>query len=155
MTFQIEPLSAERFLPLFSLDDEELAARNIEVHVADADAGYPCRLGLRFAKAGERLLLVNYEHVPHDTPYRASHAIYIVQGAESVWPKVGEVPNSLQVPMLSVRAFDARHRIIDGRLVAGEKLADTIGSIFDVPEVEYIHLHYPGRGCYAACVRRA
>jgi hypothetical protein len=155
MAFQIEPLSADSFRPLFSLSDAELAARNIDIHIADKKPAYPCRLGLRFADIGERLLLVNYEHLAEDTPYRASHAIYVCQDAESVRPDVDTVPESLRVPALSVRAFNAAHRIVDASIVSGKELGGEIERLFADPAIEYLHFHYATRGCYAARATRA
>lgn len=155
MAFQIEPLAADSFRHLFSMSDTELVARNIDIHIADKKPAYPCRLGLKFADIGDRLLLVNYEHLPHDTPYRASHAIYVRQDAESVRPDVSTIPESLRVPALSVRAFNAAHRIVDANVVSGKDLTDEIERMFADPQVDYLHFHYASRGCYAARAVRA
>ena len=42
--------------------------------------GFPDRIELRDAEPGERLILVNYVHQPADTPYRASHAVFVLEG---------------------------------------------------------------------------
>jgi hypothetical protein len=44
--------------------------------VAD-QPGLPCRVSLTHAAVGDELLLLNYEHQPATTPYRARHAIYV------------------------------------------------------------------------------
>ena len=46
-------------------------------------AGYPCRVSLRDADAGEELILLN--HVSHDVagPFRTTYAIYVRKDAEA------------------------------------------------------------------------
>ena len=48
-------------------------------------SGFPERIEMRDAQAGETLLLVNFEHQIADTPYRSSHAIYVREGATESW----------------------------------------------------------------------
>ena len=45
------------------------------------DPSFPCRVSLTDREIGERVLLLN--HVSHDVanPYRASHAIFVAEGA--------------------------------------------------------------------------
>ena len=83
MTYAIEGLAREQFEPLFAMSDEELLARNARRVIADADRGFPCRVSLCDAKAGEALILLN--HVSHDvaTPFRSSYAIYVSETARS------------------------------------------------------------------------
>ena len=72
MTYSIQGLSPERFAPLFALDDAELAAIHARRVTATADRGFPCRISLEDAKAGEELILLH--HTSHDveTPYRSA-----------------------------------------------------------------------------------
>ena len=60
--FQISALPSERFSHLYGLSDEDLDAAGVVVRVADAKPGYPCRVTLRDAEPGTRMLLLNYEH---------------------------------------------------------------------------------------------
>ena len=47
---------------------------------------------------------------PGNTPYRATHAIFVHEGgAEATRDGVGEVPEVMKIRPLSLRAFDARH----------------------------------------------
>ncbi|WP_299819589.1 DUF1203 domain-containing protein [uncultured Roseibium sp.] len=151
--FQIHPLPAADFSYLDDLPESELAERNIQVHISDG--AFPCRVSLADAEAGERVFLLNFEHQPNGTPYRASHAIFVRQGAQESRPEPGSVPHSIASRLLSVRAFNARHEIIDAEVVEGENAADLIARFFANPEADYIHLHYARRGCFAARVTRA
>src|SRR3569833_2703447 len=71
MSFQVSGLSREQFAPLFGLSDAELATRDIVRRTADKSPGFPCRVSLMDAVPGETLLLLNYEHLPVASPYRA------------------------------------------------------------------------------------
>jgi hypothetical protein len=60
MSFRISGLPLPELQRFFLLDEAELAVRQIVRRVADSRPGYPCRVSLR---DGERLLLLNYEHL--------------------------------------------------------------------------------------------
>lgn len=151
--FQVHPLPAAAFAYLSRLTDEERAARNIQVHVSDG--AFPCRVSLADAEAGEKVFLLHYEHQPNATPYRASHAIFVKSGAVEGRPEPGEVPVSISSRLLSVRAFSARHEMVDADIAEGENVAGLIDRMLGEEQVDYIHLHYARRGCFAARVTPA
>jgi hypothetical protein len=155
MSFRITGLDPAPFVPLYGLSDAALAARGARRVVADSDFGFPDRVELRDAAAGERLLLLNYTHQPADTPYRASHAIFVREGAESACDMVDAVPRALRVRPISLRAFDAGHSMVDADLVDGAALPELVARFLADPEVAYLHAHYAKRGCYAARIERA
>jgi len=155
MTFQVRPLPIEPFEPLFDMDDAELAARRAVRVVADAFPGYPCRVSLEDAEPGEQLILIHFEHQSADSPFRASHAVYVREGAQSAEPAPGIVPEVLQRRMLSLRAFDAQGMLIDADLTDGKAAAPLIETMFTNPKVAYLHAHYAKPGCYAARIDRA
>lgn len=155
MSFVVQALPRETFEPLFALPDDQLAFRGIVVRIADGRPGVPCRVSLRDAGPGERVLLLNYEHQPAATPYRASHAIYVRVDAEQAQPAPGEIPPSLVGRLLSLRAFDARGMLVDADIAEGDAVAPTIERMFDNARVSELHAHYAKPGCYAARVLRA
>lgn len=155
MSFQIHALPDSLFAPLFALSDEELAARGALRRRADASPGFPCRVSLAEAEVGETVILVHYEHQPAATPYRASHAIYVREGARQARPQPGEVPEVLARRLLSVRAFSADHMMTAAEVADGTALGEVIPRLFADPEVAYLHLHNAALGCYAARVTRA
>lgn len=156
MSFQMRGLPAKDFSQYFELSELELKTLGIETLVADdGEPGYPCRIGLDHAAPGTRLLLMNYEHQPAPTPYRSAHAVYVAEGAGDAELAPGVVPEPLLVRLLSVRAFDARHMMVDATVVQGEQVADVIEDLFGNSAVAYLHIHYAMRGCYAAKVVRA
>jgi hypothetical protein len=155
MPFQIHALPADIFSDLFSLSDAELAGKSARRIIVDENPGYPCRVSLADAKIGDIVLLVNYQHQPNETPYRASHAVFVRQGVEQASPEPGEIPEALASRLMSVRAFDGAHDMIAADVVDGQALKPAIESLFADPRIDYLHLHNAKQGCFAASVTRA
>lgn len=155
MSFRILALPSDPFVPLFSLDDATLEARGIVRKVVDKKPGFPCRVSLADAEVGEIVLLLNYEHQPAHSPFRASHAIYVRQGVSQAYCRVGEVPQLLRSRTISLRGFDAEHMLAAADLIEGTLLEAAIEAMLANKDVSYIHLHYAKPGCYAARVERA
>lgn len=155
MAFRIQGLSPEPFTPFFGLPDGDLAHHGIVRYVVDEMPGFPDRIELRDAEPGETVLLVNHVHQPADTPYRASHAIFVREGAREPAVHVDMVPEVLQRRLISLRGFDAAHMMVEGDVVDGRDLATLITSCFANPEVAYLHAHFAKRGCFAARIDRA
>ncbi len=154
MSFRIQGLSADNFDHLFALSDEELAQRGAVRRIADdRRPGYPCRVSLEDAKAGDELLLVNYEHLPVDSPYRMRFAIYVRKG-DTTYDRAGEVPEQLRTRTLAVRAFDSNGMMVAFDLVDGRELESAIGKQFSSRAAQFLHIHYAAPGCYAARVDR-
>ena len=154
MDFRIRGLDAKLFEPFFSMSDEELAGRRALRRVVDSLPGAPCRIALEDAPVGAEVILLNYEHLPVDSPYRASHAIY-VSAARVPFDAVNVVPQALRDRLLSVRAFDARGNMLDADIVEGATAVPLIDRLLEVPGCEYLHAHFARRGCFAARIERA
>ena len=155
MTFRITGLPAERFDHFFRLSDAELAAQGAVRRIADGrDPGYPCRVSLTDSQLSDELLLVNYEHLPVDSPYRMRFAIYVRKG-DATYDAVDAVPEQLRRRMLAARAFDSDCMMVGCDLVDGRELEPAIDRLFAEPRAAYLHLHYAAPGCYAAKVERA
>jgi hypothetical protein len=155
MSFRILGLSPVPFRHLYRRPDAELAAFGAVRCTADSKPGYPDRIELRDADPGETLLLVNWTHQPAPTPYRASHAIFVREGAEHAYDRVDEVPDVFRPRPISLRAFDASDMMLDAELVDGRALEAAIAPLLGNRSVAYLHAHYAKRGCYAARIERA
>jgi len=155
MDFRIKGLPPDAFSALYGLSDEELIGMNAKRYTADGIEGYPDRIELRDPKPHERLILVNYVHQPAATPYRASHAIFVLEGAERAYDAVNEVPQVLRKRLLSLRAFSAQHWMLEGDVCEGREAHTVIQRLLVRPEVAYLHAHYAKPGCYAARIERA
>jgi Protein of unknown function (DUF1203) len=154
VAFRVVGLPSSQFRPLYGLSEKELAERGVEVQIADSPS-FPCRVALRDAPVGARMLLLNFEHQPADTPYRSRHAIFVEDGAEEWVPAVDEVPEVLARRTLSVRAFDQAGQMLDGVVVSGREAGPAFERLLALPRSAYLHVHNAGRGCYAARVERA
>jgi hypothetical protein len=154
MDFRIQGLSPEPFIDLYGRSDEDLASRNAKRYVADAKPGFPDRIELRDVEPGESVILVNHVHQPANTPYRASHAIFVREGAEKAYAAVNEIPAVLQVRLISVRAFDSNHWMLDANACAGQVLDVLIRQFLSNPAVDYLQAHFAKPGCYAARIDR-
>jgi Protein of unknown function (DUF1203) len=155
MSFRISGLAPEPFSHLFGLDDEALARFGALRYVADTKPGFPCRVTLEDAEPGENVLLLNYVHQSAATPYHASHAIFVREGASHAATFVDEIPDSLRLRPLSVRAFDATGMMLDADLIDGANLESVIERFLANDATAYLHVHNAKRGCYAARVDRA
>jgi hypothetical protein len=155
MPFRITGLSAEPFRLLYELADADLASRGVKRYVADTYPGFPDRIEMRDARAGETLLLLNHVSQPANTPYRASHAIFVREGALTAYDRVDEVPEVMRTRLLSLRAFDAAGMMLDADVVDGKGIESVITGFFGSPAVSYIHAHNAKRGCYSGRIDRA
>ena len=155
MSFQITGLDAAPFRRFYGLSDDELQSLGVKRLIADASPGFPDRIELRDVEKGEAVLLLNYVHQPADTPYRASHAVFVREWAETPYRAVDEIPEALRIRPISLRAFDASGDMVDADLISGDGLKPTIERLFANPEAAYVHAHYTKRGCYAARIDRA
>lgn len=154
MEFQISGLDVDQFSHLFGENRQTLSRLGIERVLVDEYPGFPCRVSLEDAEVGESVLLLNYEHQPAATPYRACHAIFVREGAGQATFPSNQVPRQLRERLLSVRAFDDAGTMLDAEVVEGEQLAELIEQMFGNDAVDYLHVHNARRGCYAALVER-
>lgn len=154
MGYRITGLSPAPFQHLFGLADATLAEHGAQRWIADASSRLPDRVEMRDAAPGETLILVNHEHQPAATPYRSSHAIFVREGAPAAYDQCDVIPEVLRTRMLSLRAFDIDHMMVDAGLVDGREADALITRLFADPRVAYIHAHYATRGCYAGRIDR-
>lgn len=155
MSFRILGLDNTPFRHLFGLSDEALAAHNAKRYAVDSQPGFPDRVTLTDLPPGSTALLVNHVHQPENTPYRASHAIFIVEN-EAARPAVLEqVPAMLSSRLISLRAFSADHMMIDAEVMEGTALGPGIERLLSNGKVDYLHAHFAKRGCFAARIERA
>ena len=154
MSFIVSGLDPQPFTSLFALDDAALAQHNARRVVADAEVGFPCRVSLDDAPIGSTMLLMNYEHQPAPTPYRASHAIFVSENATRAQLR-DAMPPALARRLLSLRAFDRNGNMTDAIVIHGAEAQAEIERMLAGPNNEYLHAHYAARGCFAATITRS
>ena len=154
MTYRIRGLDPAPFQPFFEMPDEELEKHGVMRMTVTAKPSFPCRVTLEDRDVGERVLLLN--QVSHDVanPYRASHAIFVTEGADKAAEFVDEVPPVLATRILSLRGFDDQGLMADALLTQPGETDAGIRKLFANPDIATIHAHNATRGCFAARIER-
>ena len=154
MTYIVKGLDPAPFTGLFGLPDEELAKRGIVRMTVTKKPSFPCRVSLTDRDLGEQVLLLN--HVSHDVanPYRASHAIFVTEGADAPAEYVDQVPPVFETRVLSLRGFDAQGMMAEALLTQPGEADAGIRKLFANPEITTIHAHNAARGCFSAKIER-
>jgi hypothetical protein len=154
MTYRITGLDPAPYKPLFGLPDAELADRGIVRMTVSAKPSFPCRVSLTDRDIGESVLLLN--HVSHDVanPYRATHAIFVTEGADAPGEFVDEVPPVFETRVLSLRGFDTEGMMAEALLIQPGEADAGIRKLFANPKITTIHAHNAARGCFSARIER-
>jgi Protein of unknown function (DUF1203) len=152
--FTAHGLSPEPFQALFELSDEELATRRAKRVVADSKPGFPCRISLQDAEPGDEVILTNFIHLPSESPYRSTHAVYVRRAATTAASYSDSVPEMLRSRLLSVRAFDAKDMLVGADVIEGDRVEEVIARFFEDPAVQFLHVHFAKPGCYACRIDR-
>ena len=155
MTYRITGLDPKSFAHLVGRTDEELAAHNAVRITAESERGFPCRISLEDARAGESLILLH--HTSHDvaTPYRSAYAIYVREtvGEPAIYEDC--TPPVFEGRPLGLRAFDKDGMLRNALLALPGEADAKIRSLLDDPTIAYIHAHNAAHGCFAAKVELA
>ncbi|MFC4820861.1 DUF1203 domain-containing protein [Dokdonella ginsengisoli] len=152
--FRLSGLPHATFQAMFDWPDEALAAAGARRCVATEDFGFPCRVSLEDARTGEALLLLPFEHQPAASPYRASGPIFVRRDAVQRVLPPGVVPPYVARRLISWRAYDPAHDMLDADVCEGENIADALERVFARGEVAYVHLHNARRGCFSCLASR-
>ena len=153
--FRVRGLEAIQFQHLYGLADDDLVRHGARRYIVDKKPGFPDRVEMRDVEIGERVLLLNFVHQPAGNPYRASHAIFVREGATAPFDEVNTVPEVIRIRPISLRAFDDTDEMVDADLVSGDQLKALVKHFFLQPKIAYLHAHYAKRGCYAARIDKA
>lgn len=154
MTYRIEGLHRADFAHLFALSDAELAAHNA-VRVTANGPGFPCRVSLEDAKAGEQLILLNYTSHDVATPYRSAYAIYVREAVDEIAPLIDDTPPVFEGRPLGLRAFDQDGMLRNAALALPGEADAKIRELFAGDNIAYIHAHNAAHGCFSARIDRS
>ena len=154
MAYKITGLSRQSFAHLIGADDATLAAAGVVRVIAEADAGWPCRISLEDAKTGDSLILVN--HTSHDvtTPYRSSYAIYVGEASTAAPRYVDTTPPVFEGRPIALRGFDAVGMLRDAKLALPGQADAKIRELFESEVISTIHAHNAAHGCFSAQIER-
>ena len=153
-SFRLVGIDPAPFEPLFDLDDAQLRERGAMRCVATELPGFPCRVSLEDATVGEELLLLPFVHQPAESPYRASGPIFVRRGAKRRELSPGVVPPYVTGRLMSARAYDAAHMMVDAAVIEGADTAELLDRLFANGAVAYVQLHNAKRGCFSCTAER-
>jgi len=151
----MKAIDSNIFSQLMSLNEKELNNFNAKWVTADAKPGYPCRVSLKEADVGERVLLVYFKHHDVDSPYRASGPIFVRENVKKSELEINEIPEILTQRLLSIRAYNHKHLMVHAETLQGAVLEHVIRKQFLSNEVAYIQIHNANPGCFNCNVYRA
>ena len=155
MTYKITGLEPSQFGHLVGRSDQHLAAHNAVRVIADTDRGFPCRVSLKDASAGESLILLHY--ISHDvaTPYRSAYAIYVREDADAAATFEDETPPVFEGRPLGLRGFSAEGLLKNALLALPGEADAKIRELLTDPAIAYIDAHNAAHGCFAARIERS
>src|SRR5206468_368678 len=120
----------EAYQHLYGLSDEDLAKHGVIRMQADSKPGFPDRIEMRDVELGEFVLLLNHVSQPASTPYHASHAIFIREGAMKNYDQTNTIPEVMRTRLLSLRSFDDAGMMLDADVATGEEITPLIERLF-------------------------
>jgi Protein of unknown function (DUF1203) len=140
-----------KFIPLptpLPLDHPSTATITV-----DGENAYPCRRCLMDGKLKEEMLLLSYDPFLGDSPYSGAGPIFVHK--EPCAPYQGvDVPEQQRRRLLSLRAYDRRHMMVDAEVLQGIELQEVARGMLEDNGVEYLHVHNAKPGCFAVRVER-
>jgi hypothetical protein len=118
----------------------------------DKPNSFPCRRCLQDGEPGETMVLLSYDPFVGRSPYSGPGPIYVHD--RDCAPFDGEgLPDQLTRRLLSVRAYDERHMLLDAEVIDGTELRDTAQRLLH-EDCSYLHVHNARPGCFAARIDR-
>lgn len=149
--FRIVPLSTE-----VAEAARRAAANGTADHTviaATSPEGYPCRHCLRFAKAGERLILFPYASIPAGHPYSETGPIFVHEQPCARYSTTDEFPSDLRRGRV-IRAYNSNYDLIDAEVVNGSEPEAVIEKLLEKPETAFVDVRSVTRGCYTFRIQR-
>ncbi|SEF92847.1 DUF1203 domain-containing protein [Vibrio hangzhouensis] len=153
--FIIKAIEKNFFAGHMELSEEKLKELNAKWVIADTKPGYPCRVSLKEAEVGERVLLVPFKYHDVLSPYQALGPIFVREKAAMAELEVNEIPEILTERLLSVRAYNKDNCMIHGETIKGAELERCVRQQFLNGEVIYLQVHNANPGCFNCSVYRA
>jgi hypothetical protein len=130
----------------------------IEISIAGENGYGPCRCCLKRFKHGEKRLLFSYAPVGSENAYNEVGPVYIHEDCvpyseNAVMPE--EIKNGNTAIHLVLRCYSAERKMILACYVKNNQEAeDIIVSLFEDPQIKFIHLRNATYQCFIAEVRR-
>jgi hypothetical protein len=155
MDFTITGLPVDDFSHLFGLSDDELASHGAKRYICDETPGFPDRIEMRDAEIGEQLILLNHTSMENNSPYRATHAIFVLENAKQTYQAINEIPTVMYNRILSLRGFDPDGMMVDAKIAKGNDIRKAVLELLADKRVVHIDAHNAAQGCFSGRIKRA
>ena len=119
------------------------------------ESGAPCRHCLQAAAAGDELLLFCYQPFDGESPYAVPSPVYVHAEVCEPYAEPDHIPAFVRDGLRAVRSYDANHDLLDGDVVPGAEIEDSISRLFADERSEYLHVYSATAGCFTCRVDRA
>ncbi|MEP3196289.1 MAG: DUF1203 domain-containing protein [Lentilitoribacter sp.] len=154
MDFTITGLPVDDFSHLFGLSDDELASHGAKRYICDETPGFPDRIEMRDAEIGEQLILLNHTSMEKNSPYRATHAIFVLENAKQTYQAINEIPPVMYNRILSLRGFDLDGMMVDAKIAKGNDIRKAVLELLTNKRVVHIDAHNAAQGCFSGRITR-
>jgi hypothetical protein len=126
-----------------------------ERQISDGD-GVPCRHCLRNVEAGEEYLILAYRPFPALQPYAETGPIFL-HAHECERADAGDgLPEMLESSDYIVRGYGADDRIVygTGAVTPTSGIAQRAETLFERPDIAYLHVRSARNNCYQCRIER-
>jgi hypothetical protein len=120
----------------------------------DSPGSAPCRHCLRWAQAGERVILFPYAAIPSGHPYSETGPIFVHADQCQRYSATNEYPADFRNGRV-LRAYNSNYNIIDAQVVNGREPEAVIESLFQNPDTAFVDARSVTHGCFTFRVQRA
>jgi hypothetical protein len=125
------------------------------VHTAPAGPGLPCRHCLDWIVAGrERAVLFTLDSFAGTEKLPLPGPVYIHADDCERYPEAAGIPMRLMSSPRTLNAYGRGRRLMAQEYVEAHTAQTTIESLFDRPDVDYIHVRSTTAGCYTFRLER-
>jgi len=153
--FQIFPIADDVAQRIRETRTDELGHK-LAVSLATENDSGPCRSCLTVFKSGDARLLFSYAPNPHNHPYNEIGPIYIHENKCEPYEDNDNFPPELRTRRpLALRCYADDGMMVGGELVGQRPIEEVIRSLFDDPNIKYLHARTATVGCFVARVERA
>lgn len=87
------------------------------------------------------------------SPYQGAGPIFVHTNECDTYSG-SKIPDQQLRRLLSVRAYDKEHMMLNADVLQGEGLAEKAREMLTDEKVEYLHVHNAKRGCFAVKIER-
>ncbi|MBA3385984.1 MAG: DUF1203 domain-containing protein [Chthoniobacterales bacterium] len=128
-------------------------ARDHRTTTVESAQTAPCRHCLTWANPGERVILFPFQSISSARPYGESGPVFIHADGCEQYSAPNEFPAAFRSGR-ALRAYNEDDEIVAAQL-AGDAPEELASEMFEIPEVQFLHVRSACHGCYTFKLERA